>query len=270
MIARHPRLDAILAILQRDAQLFVSYRLRFLAQGLAVLFTAALFYYVSRLVTVSAFPSPDAYFAFVIVGLATIELLTASLAAVPAVLRQELISGTFERLVVAPVGPVGGILGMACFPIALSLVVGTFTILVGVVLFGLDLHWSQAPLAIPVALLSAVAFLPFTLVVASAVLLFKQAGTAATFLSTGLGLASGAFFPTTLLPAWIRWVADVQPLRPALELMRHVLIDAPVEHGPWGAVLRLALFALVGIPLGLVLLSSVIDRCRARGTLTEY
>ena len=204
------------------------------------------------------------------VGLATIEVLTASLAAVPAAVRQELVSGTFERLVVVPLGPVGAIVAMAGFPILLSWLVGATTIAMGAVVFGLPLHWSTTPLALVVAVLASAAFLPFTLLVAAVVLLAKQAGAAAAFVTTALGLASGAFFPPSLLPGWIAWIADVQPLRPALELMRYALLDVPVDVGVADALARLVAFAAVGVPVGALVLSAVVARCRRRGTLTEY
>lgn len=262
--------DAGWAIVRRDAQLFVSYRLRFAAQGVAILFSVALFYYVSQLVNVRSFPTPETYFAYVVVGLATIELLTASLAAVPNALRTELVGGTFERLVVSPLGPIASVLAMTVFPVLLSLVIALATVLMAVLLFGLDLQWSTAPLALVVAPLAALSFLPFTLLLSSAVLLFKQAGGAAAFVTTGLSLASGAFFPATLLPSWISWLRDVQPLSPALELMRHVLVGAPTRQSPELEALRLVGFAVIGTPLALLALRHVIDTCRRRGTLTEY
>ncbi len=60
--------SAALGILRRDAAVFLSYRLRFVAQVASTLFTLLLFYYISRLVRVEMFPSPDDYFAFATVG----------------------------------------------------------------------------------------------------------------------------------------------------------------------------------------------------------
>ena len=258
------------AVVTRDALMFFSYRWRLAAQALAVLFTTVLFFYISRLVNVEPFATPDEYFAFVVVGLVVIELLTASLATMPNALRAELLAGTFERMAVAPMGTRIAVLAMAVFPVLLSLAVGAATLLVAITVFGLDLRWTTAPLAVPALALIALAFAPLTVVIAAAVLLFKQAGSAATFAVTGLSLASGAFFPVALLPGWIEWVSEVQPLTPALELMRHLLLGAEVPDGVPLAVLKLALFAAVLLPPALVLLDRVVDRCRRLGTLTEY
>lgn len=263
-------LDAVVALVRRDALLFVSYRWRLAGQALAVLFTTVLFFYISRLVRVDPFDSPDAYFAYVVVGLVVLELLTAALATMPAALRSELLTGTFERLAVSPLGPRLGVLAMTVFPVVLSMFVGVATLLVAVAVFGLDLRWATAALALPAVALCALAFAPFSVLIACAVLLVKQAGSAATFAVTGLSLASGAFFPVALLPGWIRWVSEVQPLTPALELLRHLLLGSAVEGGAAQAVLRLAAFAAVLLPPSLLLLDAAVGRCRRLGTLTEY
>lgn len=261
---------AALAVARRDFQLFLSYRLRFLSQVVSTLFGVLLFYYVSRLVTSRAFPSHDAYFAYVVVGLATMELLTSTVRTVPANLRNELVSGTFERMVVSPYGPVGGIVALSIFPMILAIVTATIIIGEAGAVFGLPLHWPTVPLVLPVILLGMLAFLPLTLLVAAAVMIVKQAGNIATFLISGLALAGGSFFPVSILPSSIRWISDVQPLTPALELARHELVGGAIAGSAWLPAAKLAAFAIVLTPLSILAISRAIKICRARGTLIEY
>jgi ABC-type polysaccharide/polyol phosphate export permease len=74
----------------------------------------------------------------------------------------------------------------------------------------------------------------------------------------------------SILPAAVRWISDVQPLTPALELTRHELVGAAISGSAWGAVAKLAGFAIVLMPLSILAISSAIRICRARGTLIEY
>jgi ABC-2 type transport system permease protein len=261
---------AAVAVLRRDFQLFLSYRLRFVSQVVSTLFGVALFYYVSRLVVSRTFPSHDAYFAYVVVGLATMELLTSSVRTVPINLRSELVSGTFERMVVSPFGPVGGIVALSLFPMIVAMVTATIIFVEAAAVFGLPVHWPTVPLVLPVILLGMLAFLPLTLLVAAAVMIVKQAGNIATFLISGLALASGSFFPVSILPTWIRWISDVQPLTPALELARHELVGGVISGSAWLPTAKLAAFAIVLMPLSILAISSAIRFCRARGTLIEY
>jgi ABC-type polysaccharide/polyol phosphate export permease len=263
-------LDAVVGVIQRDALIYLSYRLRYLGQMAAVFMSLALFFYVSKLVGSPRFPNAQAYFAYVVVGLAIVEVLTATLTTLPTAVRNELLTGTFERVAVSPLGPAGTVIAMTLFPLALALVVGVAIVGLATVVFGMSLAGWQALLALPAAVLGAVAFLPFAVVLAGLVLLVKQAGSGAAFVVTALSLASGAFFPVALLPDAVRWVSEVQPLTPALELLRHLLTGAPATGSPWADAARLAGFAVVLLPLSWLALTGSIDLARRRAMLTEY
>ena len=129
-------LDAGMAVVERDLRQYLSIRGRFVAQGLTVLFTSVLFYYVSRLVEVEPF-DPEAYFGFVMVGIVTLEILTASVAFMPATLRAELLAGDVRATRRIAAGPAPGHRRDAGLPILRALITGTATLLVCVLLFGL-------------------------------------------------------------------------------------------------------------------------------------
>ncbi len=273
-MARHMKvaawLDAGVAILQRDARLYFSYRTRVVSQLLQTLVSLTLFYYVSRLVRVPAFGTPDRYFAFVVVGLVILELLTATLALLPMTIRQELVAGTFERVVVSPLGPVWAVTSMVMFPISFSLVLGAVTIMFAAVIFGMPIAGATAVLALPVAVLAALALAPLALGVSAAVLVVKQAGTAATFAVTLISLIGGFFFPIALLPSWIRWTADVQPVTPILDLLRHLVVGTPLTSSAWLTMLKVVGFAAILLPASMFALRAAVNISRRRGTIIEY
>lgn len=264
------RMDAVAAMFQRDLRLYFSYRSRVLSQILQTVFSLTLFYYVSRLVRVPEFGTSDRYFAFVVIGLVILELLTSTLVIMPSAVRQELVAGTFERLVVSPFGPVSALVSMAAFPIVFSLALGGVTIGLAAVIFGIPVAWSTIGFAIPVAMLAALALAPLALVITSAVLVVKQAGTSAGFAVTLLSLVGGFFFPVDLLPAWIRWTSDVQPVTPALDLLRHLIVGTPLTSSVALTVLKLAAFVIVLVPLSAYALRAALAVSRKRGTIIEY
>jgi ABC-2 type transport system permease protein len=257
------------AILKRDFVIFASYRLRFLSELVAAAFGTTLFYYVSRLVTGGTFDSSDAYFAYAVIGFAVLQVLTAGLTLVPFAIRQELVAGTFERLLVSPVGAIHGVLAMSVFPFLAAVVSALLTIIFAAVVFGMPVEWSTAPLALPASVLGAVAFLPFALALAALVFVVKQAGAGAGFVVSLLSLVGGVFFPVALLPDWIQWASEVQPLTPAADLLRHLVAGAPIESA-WGAAGRLALFAVVLLPISILLLRRCLRFGQRRGTVLEY
>jgi ABC-2 type transport system permease protein len=260
--------SAAAAMVQRDFRIYMSYRLRFATQAAGSLLSIVIFYYVSRMVRVEGF-TPDTYFAFVVVGLFIFAILTSTFACA-AVLRQELVAGTFERLATSAFGPVASAFSVMAFPILMSLVQGTLVVAIAAVSFGLPLEWSTAPLAVPVAVLGALAFMPFGVFIAAVVLVAKQAMSAGSFLVAGISIVSGLYFPATLLPGWIEWTSAVQPFTPAVDLVRHLLVGTPLADPAWQALLKLAGFATVLLPVSAIVLAAALRVARRRGTIIEY
>ena len=258
------------ALLRRDVLLFLSYRGRLLTQFLAAFFSIVLFYYISRLVQVSAFKSPDEYFAFAVVGLAIMEVVGSTLSLLPMKIRQELVAGTFERVVVSPFGPVASIVAMTLFPLTMALMMGAVSLIFAGIVFGLPIEWTTVGFAVPAAVLAAAAFAPFALIVTAAVLAFKQAGAATGFIVTGLSLVGGFLFPVSLLPGWIQWASDVQPFTPAVELLRHLIVGTPIGTSVLVEVLKLVFFGAVLAPIGVMALRTAVRFSQRRGTIIEY
>jgi ABC-2 type transport system permease protein len=257
-------------VFRRDLAIFLSYRMRFVTTLFATVVTLTLFFYVSRLVHSDRIGSPDDYYRFVVVGIVVVSLLTSTLSIPIATLRSELLAGTFERMVLSPFGAVRGIASLLLFPLALSFVTATVALAYATLAFALHLRWPEALAAIPVALLGALAFAPFGLLMTAAVVLFKQTNAGATFVITGVTLLAGVYFPVALLPAWIRWASDVQPFTPAVDLLRNLLVGTPLPDPALLDLAKLVAFPLVMLPLALLALERAVRRGRRRGTIIEY
>ncbi len=264
-----PWCDAMWGIIRRDAILFVSYRAQLLAQFVGPLFSITIFYYISHIVTARSIHSPGGYFGFVIVGLVIVQILTISMGVMPVTVRQELVSGTIERFLVSAHGPINGILGTMLFPLINALLSGVLMLTLAAVIFGLPLA-TTAVLAIPVALLGTLAFMPFAFFLVSLVMAFKQASSATQFIVAGVAIVGGLYFPISLLPGWIRWASDVQPFTPATDLLRHLLINTPLIHPAGIELLKLVGFSAVLLPAGVMLLRASIRYGQRSGTIAEY
>ena len=256
-------------IVKRDFAIYTSYRLRFVSQIVGAAFGTIIFYYVSRLVTGGTFASPDAYFAYCVIGFAVLQVLTAALAALPLTLRHELVAGTFERVLVSPLGAIPALLAMTVLPFLTALATATITLLFAALVFGMPMEWSTVALALPAAVLGGLAFLPFAVALAGTVLLVKQAGVGAGFIISALLVVGGVIFPVTVLPDWIEWTSDAQPLTPAADLLRHLVAGTPIDSA-WLAMGRLALFAAVLLPPSILFLGACLRFGQRRGTVLEY
>jgi ABC-2 type transport system permease protein len=270
MSASRLQFAAALALLRRDVTVFLSYRLRFVTQLLGSFFSITLFHFLSRLVHASPFASPDAYYAYAVVGLLILAVLNSTLSAPAGMMRQELVAGTFERLYVSPFGPVGGLVSMLLFPFCYALVNALVLLVFAGLVYGLPVHWATLALAIPLGALGAASFLPFGIGLLALVVVAKQAAAGTTWVVAGISLIAGLYFPISLLPASIRWLSDVQPFTPATELLRHVMIAGAPHVDVWTDLAKLVGATAVLIPLSVWILHRALDYGRRRGTLVEY
>jgi ABC-2 type transport system permease protein len=260
---------AFLAVLRRDLHIFVSYRTRVVTQIASALFSLTLFYYVSRLVHIQGFGSPDRYYAFVVVGLSILSLIYSCFSA-PGLLRQELVAGTLERLVLSPFGAVRSIVAATLFPLAYSLFLAATSLALAWGLFGLQLHWATVPLSIPVMLLAALAFAPFGLLFAALTILVKQDNVGTSWVIAILSLIGGLYFPVTLLPHWAQIAGRLQPFTAATSLLRHLLVASPLSEPAATSLLKLCAFAAVLLPSSLFALRGAVRLGQRRGTIIEY
>lgn len=260
---------AFLAVMRRDLHVYLSYRTRLISQVLTAVFSLTLFYYVSRLVHVTGFATPDAYFGYVVVGIALVSVLY-SCFSVAEIVRQELIAGTFERLLLSPFGAVRSMIAMSLFPLLFSFVLAAITLGIGAAVFGLQLHWATVPLAIPAMGLALLAFMPFGLFFAAITVSTKQGSVGTSWVIALISIVGGLYFPVTLLPEWVQTVSKLQPFTPATQMLRHLLVGGAQTVSTGSAVAKLLLFAAVLLPVSVLALHHAIRLGQRRGTIIEY
>ena len=261
-------LGAAGAVVRRDVKIFLTYRLRWVSRLAGTLLTLITFYYVSKLARTGAVGAHASYFAFLIVGIVAIPVLNAGLG-VAQFVRQELIAGNFERTLVSPAGPLVAVLAALVFPIGFSTALAAVTLAVGVVLFNVHVTTAGIPLALCVTALGSAGFAAIGVLFVAVMIAFKSSG-GVTWVMAGLSLVGGVYFPIHLFPTWIRWAANVQPLSPTIDLLRHLLVNTPLVHPAWVELLKLGGFAALLLPLATFVLSRALSYSRSRGTIMEY
>jgi ABC-2 type transport system permease protein len=84
---------------------------------------------------------------------------------------------------------------------------------------------------------------------------------------SALILFSGAYFPVSVLPGFLRHVSEALPVTWSLDVLRSALLSNEIDGlrlaGIWAAVAVL-------LPLALVLFRRALDRARRDGSLGHY
>jgi ABC-2 type transport system permease protein len=104
---------------------------------------------------------------------------------------------------------------------------------------------------------------------ASYLLLFKR-GNPAKWLLIGLwGIAGGMLFPVSILPDWLQIVARFNPMTHALNAMRAALLGGAGVSQLLPAIEVLLIFALVLLPLSMLIFYWTLERTKTTGTLSH-
>jgi len=259
---------ALLATVKRDARIYATYRFRLASQLLGTLLTLTIFFFVAKLVRHDAVGDHASYYEFVVVGLLTMTILQEAMM-LSQLVRMELFAGTFERVLVSPLGPVAGAIAMALFPVAFAVLFSGVMLALAAGVYGVPVNLAGVPLALVVAALGALAFAAIAVLFVAALIAFKSS-IGATWALAGLGLTAGVYFPTRLFPGWIRWISQVQPLTPTVDLLRHLLLRAPSAQPVSLELVKLAGFAIVLMPLAATLLRGAVALSQRHGTIIEY
>ena len=118
------------------------------------------------------------------------------------------------------------------------------------------------------------AFVPFVwglgLVTAAAIVTFRRGNGLIGAVMATLGLASGAFFPLTLLPDWAQQLAEANPVAIVMEGTREALIGGADWSAVASDVLILLPLAAVALFAGITAFRAALTREHRRGTLGLY
>ena len=262
------------AFMRRDLLVLLSYRAAFASDLLFILIQAAMFGFVAKLIDPSKLPEYGGvragYFEFVMIVVIITTVSGLLLQRVSTAIRQEQMIGTLESLLVSPTSATTVQAGSVAFD--LFFIPIRMGVLLVVAWLTLGLGFDAAGVMPSLVLLAA--FVPFVwglgLVTAAAIVTFRRGtGVLGVFMSV-LGLASGAFFPLSLLPDWIQRLAEANPIAIVLEGAREALIGGAGWDAVGTNVLLLGAVSVLALLGGVQAFRAALAREHRRGTLGLY
>jgi ABC-2 type transport system permease protein len=158
--------------------------------------------------------------------------------------------GTIEYTFMAPVSRPVHLFGMGIYAVLYGLVRAAAVFLAVVVFIGL--HVPNANYAAAVALLSvaSLSFIGIGMMTAVLPLISPEKGTQLGFVAQGMLLVvSGVYYPVSVLPDWMQWIAKISPATYALRGNREQILNG--AGVAWADVWPLLVIGAFSIPIGL-------------------
>jgi ABC-2 type transport system permease protein len=261
------------AFIVRDYRHDASYKLGFLFRVCSPVFNVAIYYFIANVFSSAATPFLQpyggSYFGFVVIGVAFSEYMAIGMSAIGESIREGQTTGTLELMLLSPTRLVITLFSSSLW----SYVFATLRVavyLLGGIALGMRLGNPNVLFALPVLLISIISFNALGLFAAGVIILMKRGDVVGWALRVSSVVLSGVYYPTGVLPGWLRLVGQALPLTHSLELLRRSLLLGDGLAQLWGELLILVALTLIILPLGALACNLAIRIARTDGSLSHY
>jgi len=262
------------AFLKKDLLNEMSYKLSFCLQIAGIFVSVAMLFFISRLFGQAQIPAiakyGGDYFAFVIIGVAFSSYLEVSVNSMSRKIREGQMMGTLEALLATQAELPTIIISSSLYSFLFTSVRVLVYILIGVIVFGLNIGGANYPGAIIILVLSIIAFSSIGILSASFIMIFKKGDPVARIFSSLSWLLGGVYYPIEILPQWLEKVSLFLPITHSLEGMRFALLKGYDLRALMPSIICLILFTVIVMPVSLLFFSSAVKFAKRDGSLTQY
>jgi ABC-type multidrug transport system ATPase subunit/ABC-type multidrug transport system permease subunit len=268
------KLVQLRAFLRRDVRLHLSYRFAFALGFFGILFNVAVFFYLARLVTEARVPVLQQYgsdfFPFLLIGIAFRGYLGVALNHFAGSLRAEQMMGTLEMLLASPL-KLSTLLGATT---SFTFVYHTITVagylLLGLLMGSLSLERMNIPVELLVMIPTVASFAALGMLSAAFMMTVKRGDPVNFLINAAATLFGGVYFPVEVLPDSLQLISRALPITYSLDAMRKALLLGSGVEEVARELGVLVLFALVLLPVGLLVFRYALRQARREGTLGQF
>ena len=220
------------------------------------------------------------YFGFVVLGAICFSLVSTCTTSLPSAIDGAIGRGTLEAILGTPARLRAICVGFMGYGVIWAILRAAILFVVAVWL-GAVVVWrgvglgcpgppDGVPLGLGVMLLVMLTYAGFGLVLAAIVMLFRTSGPLATVLLTGSMFLGGVYYPTSVIPSWIRDLAAFFPLTYGLRALRQIMLRGDSFAYVARDVEILAAMTAVSLSVGTLVFWVALQRARRVGTLSTY
>jgi len=262
----------ILALTRAGWQSALTYRVGMVFSLLGLAVTLVPVYFVAGALQPMAERSIAAeggqYFGFLVVGAVATTLVATCVMSPAAAVGGAIGAGTLESILATPVTPVVAITGLVGYDLSWALLRALFLLVMGAFL-GAHIVGSGVLTALVAGVFLVACHLGLGLALTAMILAFRTTGPIPQGIITASTLLGGVYYSTTVIPSWLGQVSSWVPLTWSLRAMRRGLLlgESPVLVA--GDLAMSALFALLGLSIGVLTLTLALRHARRAGLLTR-
>lgn len=267
-------LEKPLAFLKKDFLQESSYKLSFVFSIFGVLVGVLSYFFIDkmfgqRMVTGLQEFSVN-YFSYVLLSMAFFSYIGIGMGSFSAHIQTEQAQGTLEAILLTPTRISTFLFSLTVWNLILATIQMAVYIILGAYLFKIDFSRVNMLSALVILILSITSFSAMGIISAGFIMVFKRGNPVEWIIGSMEGLLCGVYFPVTVLPAWLQFLAKFFPITYAIRA-----IQLSVYRGYSLAQLKeetgfLLLFSIILLPLSLALFKYGLKKARRDGSLAQY
>ena len=160
--------------------------------------------------------------------------------------------GTIEYTFMAPLSRAVHLLGTGIFAIGYGIVRASIVFVAIAAFFGLHMPNANFVTALVLIAVASISFVGIGMMTAVLPLISPEKGTQFGYVAQGLMLVvSGVYYPVSVLPEFMQWIATISPATYALRGERSAILDGATVPEVWGDIWPMLVIGVISVPLGI-------------------
>jgi ABC-2 type transport system permease protein len=204
-----------------------------------------------------------------VLGAVCFSLASTCTTALPSALEGAIGKGTLEAILGTPARLVAVCAGLMGYGVMWAVARATILLTVAMAL-GADIVWRSAPAGVAVAMLTMLSYVGLGLIFGALILLFRTTGPIPTLVLTASMFLGGVYYPTSVIPSWIRSLAEFLPLTYGLRAIRRIVLRGEPISTVAPDIFMLVMMTTVSMATGVGLFYFALRRARRTGALSSY
>jgi len=263
-----------LAFLKKDFLIESSYKFAFLSNVSGVLISVLGYFFIDRLFghrIVSQLQEFGVnYFSYVLLGMAFFSYIGVGIGSFSSRIESEQMQGTLEATLLTPAKISTILFSMALWNLIFATIDIALYIGLGIFLFKVSFANVNLISALVILILTITSFSSLGILSASFIMVFKRGNPVGWIINNLEGLIGGVYFPLTVMPLWLQFLAKFFPITYAIRAIELAVYRGRSVTQLAKEITFLLLFSLVLLPLSLAAFKYAVKKARMQGSLAQY
>jgi len=263
-----------LAFIKKDFLIESSYKLSFIFRIFGVLVSILTYFFIDRLfghrIVGHLQQFGVNYFSYVLLSMAFFSYIGVGLGSFSNRIRFEQMQGTLEALLLTPTKVSIILFSLALWNLLFATIDMALYIILGRLLFKISFANVNILSALVILFLTIISFSSLGILSASFIMVFKRGNPVGWIINNLEGLIGGVYFPITIMPLWLQYIAHFFPITYAIRAVQLAVYRGYSLGQLQNEWVFLLLFSIILLPLSFSSFRYSLRKARQQGSLIQY